>query len=592
MFHSGGKQGWRGRAGKVRPACGDHERRDVPPLRPEGRAGREDPLGETAPSSALGPEAALAPDHAMTERLLGGVVRGFDALDTHEGPEGGLVLEELAAGPRDLGVGTCGPLLQERTNGPHDGPHLLLEGAAAHGLVPRSVPELEERPHLGKQLGPKSVRSLVAQEELLEATLQMSPAELTAGIGPVVVRGEPIRNEDAGGSDEAPSELFRSPVGDQEDCDGGRHDRPEVSLPLAFGPARLVSVFDRLLLSVGERFGVRRRERLAHGPLALRHGTERDRDSEGVAEEILDAALAEPGSPREQPDERLEARAEVAARDALGEPCRGHLPTVARDGEESPFDGLGLRLGKLGHLVLVEEPAVAGQRLAAPAALLGPHVLEAVDFLLRQRHAVLGLVSRLSASLAPFAARLRRPCWRLVTLAIVLGLCGCGRLDLAASAPHLAPEVAILVRELPHLALEPAVAGTEPAVLGLELADAGAKLSTLGLELADATLELYRSQQEPLDVSLECFDPRAPSHLRRTYKRNANAKRPRLVISRVAAIVGEPNTAATSSTFGKLMIKRPIEGLNGYRSAPSRARGKTARSGDCSRDRTRSQSPR
>ena len=87
-------------------AGGDDELHDVAALRPEGRASGEDPLGEATPTSALGPETALPPDDAVTESLLRRIIRGFHALDSDEGPEGLLVLEELTACSRDLEVGT------------------------------------------------------------------------------------------------------------------------------------------------------------------------------------------------------------------------------------------------------------------------------------------------------------------------------------------------------------------------------------------------------------------------------------------------------------------------------------------------------
>src|SRR5271155_414166 len=139
-------------------------------------------------------------------------------------------------------------------------------------------------------------------------------------------------------------------------------------------------------------------------------------------------------------------------------------------------------------------------------------------------------------------------------------------------------KVAILVGELPVLALEPTVLSPEFGVLGLELEDACLELRRpreelldirallrtepriLRLNLDESCLELGGASQNLVEPSLELADGQT-RHLERTYKRGAN-QRP--CLSRAAAIRRELDDAASSSMFGKLMIKRRIGRLNGY----------------------------
>src|SRR5688572_18246280 len=60
----------------------------------------------------LSPKTALAPQHAWTERSLCRVVRRFDAVDLHEGPQRLASLQNLLAGPFGLGHPTLPPRFQ------------------------------------------------------------------------------------------------------------------------------------------------------------------------------------------------------------------------------------------------------------------------------------------------------------------------------------------------------------------------------------------------------------------------------------------------------------------------------------------------
>ena len=75
----------------------------------------EHALDEAAARRTVGAEAALAPQHPVAQRSLGGVVGGFNAFLTHEGPQGRFDSAQVGAGPGGLLVGQQLALPQPET---------------------------------------------------------------------------------------------------------------------------------------------------------------------------------------------------------------------------------------------------------------------------------------------------------------------------------------------------------------------------------------------------------------------------------------------------------------------------------------------
>ncbi len=75
---------------------------DIAALLPTGRDSGQHPLHEPAPVHAVGPTADPTPDHRVTQRPFHRVVRGLAPLDSREGPQALLHLEDLVARRRRL----------------------------------------------------------------------------------------------------------------------------------------------------------------------------------------------------------------------------------------------------------------------------------------------------------------------------------------------------------------------------------------------------------------------------------------------------------------------------------------------------------
>src|SRR5688572_21890241 len=91
---------------------------------------------------ALGTETTLAPLHTRTDRALSRIVRGLDAFNLHEGPQGFATLEKLAAGPLGLGDPTLATRFQETLHLAAKRRHVgakrrTLQGAISHPMPPR-----------------------------------------------------------------------------------------------------------------------------------------------------------------------------------------------------------------------------------------------------------------------------------------------------------------------------------------------------------------------------------------------------------------------------------------------------------------------
>ena len=90
--------------------------------------GRQQPLHEATAGGRLGAERELPPNDRVSQRLLGRVVGGLDALDVDEGPQPFAVFLQLLAEAVDARVEVAAQQVVLHLRA--DGSHLFLKGAA------------------------------------------------------------------------------------------------------------------------------------------------------------------------------------------------------------------------------------------------------------------------------------------------------------------------------------------------------------------------------------------------------------------------------------------------------------------------------
>ena len=141
------------------------------------------PFDEAASVGAVGAEAGKAPQDSMPKAALGRVVRGLDvAVLAHEGPQGRLDGEQIAAGCGRLGVGELLPIPEFETNPEAQmATDVNLEARQLQGAIADSMPPGKQLRRILQQFLTDTGRLAAARHEVLKGAPQMGPTHLAAG---------------------------------------------------------------------------------------------------------------------------------------------------------------------------------------------------------------------------------------------------------------------------------------------------------------------------------------------------------------------------------------------------------------------------
>ena len=93
------------------------------------------PFHEAAPCGGMRSVADLPHDHAVTNHLFGPVIRGLDAFDVNEGPEGVTAQEPHRTRLARFGVGRRRPFREQSFKALLDCPHVNAERRAYERAV-------------------------------------------------------------------------------------------------------------------------------------------------------------------------------------------------------------------------------------------------------------------------------------------------------------------------------------------------------------------------------------------------------------------------------------------------------------------------
>jgi len=152
-------------------------------LQAAGFADREEPLDGAVPVVRLGAVAGLAPQHAVTQRALGGVVRGRDARDAGEGPERVVAIQQPCAEPGGLRVAAAGALLEQFVQQLTMGRELGCESVQVGHVAAWSLEDLECVIETLLELAAEPAGRAGALAERDEVTQNVSEAQLPLGRG-------------------------------------------------------------------------------------------------------------------------------------------------------------------------------------------------------------------------------------------------------------------------------------------------------------------------------------------------------------------------------------------------------------------------
>jgi YD repeat-containing protein len=436
---------------------------DRPLLEAEAVNDGHDALGEETPAETLRAVGDLAPEHEGPERTLRRVVGGVDAVDEGEGEEGGLVLEDIAAGAGDLAHVERNAAIEVQLEGGQHFAHHALIAAPREGSVADAVPAAEHRVGQQEQVVADLCALVLALGERDELADQVRPADLPRRHGPEAELGPAIGHEDAGERANQGRDGFPGGVPSHEERrDEPGRDGPQRSVLAVQSPGARVHVLDRLGSHEGLGFCDRLRKRRARPRLRLAERAQRDRDAEYFSEKL--AHLATTHARADQvADEGLQSRPEHVG---------GHLPWQPRPrrpaaasaarGVHSNLVHVRPDLGDVDDLVdarrqLARREVVASTPMARPR----PHLRPLRHLLGRQQDSLVTLVTGLPTALAarclfrrPRSRRIARR--RLVRIGRVLPELTLQLCDSTLQARDLGVPSRKDLQQVSHLGLQPA----------------------------------------------------------------------------------------------------------------------------------------
>jgi len=256
---------------------------------PQRRGACEDALDESTSALALGSVARLARDDRRSDGTLGDIVRGFDPLDTDEGPDRWLGLEDPAAHPGRLVPDASRTFIEQSNHAHSDVPCPALQSRSVDVFALVHVPDPEQCAEQPVQSFPDPTQILFPFRHPAEVADQMSEADLAllqvdVGIARVAIGdGDPVRVV----ADQFARHHAAARTANEEDRRVIAYTRPEPSRLVQFRPRRLIEVLH-------VRFGDRRHrvrvglgEPLADPCLDPGESAKRDVDAEGVGNEAL-----------------------------------------------------------------------------------------------------------------------------------------------------------------------------------------------------------------------------------------------------------------------------------------------------------------
>ena len=273
-----------------------------------------------------------------------------------------------------------------------------LEPRPINGPIADAVPPAKHPLGQAQQDTPRSFPTAPTIDHGLEIPLQVRPADLSPR------RIDPLERAVSVAGNHlvrlAPQQRLDHRAGsfgrDGEDRRHRGQDHPQLSLAAILAPRGVVDA-GRLGVMDGERHfvvgGFQRRGRL---PLELGDHTRGDRETEQVADHLLDLSLAETVAAGERGQHGLQIRPETARGDSFWKaPTRRYAAVGAGKAMKSVLVDQRFDLGQLGDLVNQRSRVVTGQGLTAATAIRGPTIGDRAHLLRRDQAALCPAMSRL-----------------------------------------------------------------------------------------------------------------------------------------------------------------------------------------------------
>lgn len=159
----------------------------------------EHPLREAVPRRALAAEGVLAPEHAHAQGPLRVVVRRLPPFHGREQPQRRIQLQDIGAKGRRLGIRAAAAPLQHPLEFARDRLQPGPQSRSVHFAAAELPPIGEEAFHHLQAGPPNCIGGPSSIDELLEVSLQMGPADLTALQRQLVVDRPAIATDDSDG---------------------------------------------------------------------------------------------------------------------------------------------------------------------------------------------------------------------------------------------------------------------------------------------------------------------------------------------------------------------------------------------------------